>query len=82
MNINLHQDPQALSHQTQVEWGRFELQQNQLITYPVFDNYLQQTLSPFSTMPSVFYRPISQQLVLSFEQDKGNLHDHLQLFMR
>jgi hypothetical protein len=62
--------------------GTFELQQNQLITYPVFDNYLQQTLSPLSPIPSIFYRPINQQLVLSFEQDKDNVHDRLQLFIR
>ena len=82
VNINLHQDPQANEHVTHLQWGRFELHQNQLTLEPIFNSHPQHTSNLPSDIPSMIYQPSKQQLTLSFNVDKGNLTDHLLLFKR
>ena len=82
VNINLHQDPQANEHVTHLQWGRFELHQNQLTFEPVFNSHPQHTTNLPSTIPSMVYQPSKRQLTLSFNVNKGNLTDHLLLFKR
>ena len=66
VKINLHQDPQANEHFTHLQWGRFVLQQKQLIIEPMFNNHPQQTSSLLSAISSIVYQPSKQQLTLSF----------------
>jgi hypothetical protein len=74
VKINLHQDPQANEHVTHLQWGRFELHQNQLTFEPVFNSHPQHTSNLPSTSPNMVYQPNKQQLTLSF-MGKGNLND-------
>jgi hypothetical protein len=74
VNINLHQDPQANAHVTHLQWGQFELHQNQLTLEPIFNSHPQQASNLSSTIPSMVYQPSKQQLTLSF-MGKGNPND-------
>ena len=82
VQINIYRDPQVNPHVTHLQWGRFDIQQNQLFTYPIFDNHSQQNVIHRNTIPSIFYHQNRQQLALSFDSNKDNLSDHLQLFTR
>ena len=74
VNVNLHQDPHIHPHNTHLQWGRFEEQQE--FSEPIFDSHPQLT----SALPRMIFQPLRQQLALSFDQDTDHNTDHLPLF--
>lgn len=74
VNVNLHQDPHIHPHNTHLQWGRFEGQQE--FSEPIFDSHPQLT----SALPRMIFQPLRQQLALSFDQDTDHNTDHLPLF--
>ena len=80
VKINLHQDPQANEHFTHLQWGRFVLQQKQLLIEPMFNSHPQQTSSLLSAISSSVYQPSKQQLTLSFMMEANP--DHIAINQR